>query len=179
MAGDPKETAAGADAPSAQEALVHRTDAGLAGLILAAVAALFFVTTTFEVVPELLAQSVGPAFFPRLLLILIAGLALGLPIEHRFLAGGRAGLDRDRRAPIRAITWASAGLLCLIVGFMDAIGTLLTLVAVCGVLPVLWGERRVAVIVPYVVVFPALITVVFNKLLNVHFEPGLLGALVN
>lgn len=179
MPGELKDATAGSETPSPREALVHRTDAGLAGLILAGVFALFFVTATFEEVPDLLAQSVGPAFFPRILLIVIAVMALALPIEHRFLTSGRAGLDRDRRAPIRAITWASAGLLCLIVGFMDTIGTLLTLVAVCILLPVLWGERRIAVIVPYAVVFPALIAVVFNKLLNVHFEPGLVDALVN
>jgi hypothetical protein len=49
----------------ARAPLLHRRDAVIAGLIVAAAALLLYVTTTFETVPALLAQNIGPESFPR------------------------------------------------------------------------------------------------------------------
>jgi hypothetical protein len=42
-------------------------------------------------------------------------------------------------------------------------------------MPVLWGERRWRRLVPFAVLFPAAIYVVFVLGLGVHFDAGLLG----
>ena len=46
---------------------------------------------------------------------------------------------------------------------------------VCLALPVLWGERRIKVIVPYAIILPMAVTVLFSYVLGVHFETGVFG----
>lgn len=155
-------------------ALIHRTDSVVALIVLAATLALFYATTQFEAVSPQLAQNIGPELFPQLLLAVIFALTLTIPIEHLFLEGGAARLDRDRTEPIKPISWLTMGLLVLIVALMPVLGTLLTMVAVCVFLPLLWGERRVRVIAPFAILFPGAVTLVFSTLLKVYFIPGLL-----
>ena len=54
------------------------------------------------------------------------------------------------------------------------LGSYLALVGVCLLLPPLWGERRWRLIVPYALIFPTLIMLLFAKVLKVYFEPGVL-----
>lgn len=159
--------------------LVHKPDAALAAVIIVIAAGLFYLTTGFEQVPDLLSQNVGPEKFPRLVLTAFVLLALGLPIEHRFVRGGRERLDSDRRRPIGTRTWLTAGLLVLIGALMPYAGTLLSLVLVCLLLPPLWGDFRPRVVVPFAIVFPLIVKLVFEDLLKVSFEPGLLAFLVD
>ena len=46
-------------------------------------------------------------------------------------------------------------------------------------LPLYWGERRLKVLISYVVGFPLFVIVLFNVILGVHFEPGLLDLIKN
>ena len=155
--------------------LFHRTDLGLALIILAACAGLYYATTRFETVAPLFAQDVPPEFFPRLLIWTIVVLTLLLPFEHLLLAQRRKNLDADRSDRIRPNTLVTAALLCAVVAAMPWLGTAPSMVVICLLLPRLWGETRLRVLVPFAVVFPAAVTVVFSNLLKVHFEPGLLG----
>ena len=43
------------------------------------------------------------------------------------------------------------------------------------ILPWLWGERRLKLILPFAVLFPITVTLVFNRILGVYFEPGIFG----
>ena len=52
---------------------------------------------------------------------------------------------------------------------------LLTMIGVCAVLPLLWGERRLKLIIPFAILFPLAVAYLFNKVLLVFFEPGVLG----
>ena len=56
---------------------------------------------------------------------------------------------------------------------MPWLGTILALVLVCALLPLLWGEKRIKVILPFVILFPGLVTLLFTKVLGVFFEPGI------
>jgi putative tricarboxylic transport membrane protein len=58
---------------------------------------------------------------------------------------------------------------------MPQLGTFLTMIVVCLILPWLWGERRLKLIVPFAVLFPIAVTLVFNRILGVYFEPGIFG----
>lgn len=153
--------------------LVHRTDLTLAVVILTVCAILYYLTTRFEKVPDLVAQNIPPEWFPRLLIWIIALLTLIIPFEHLFHKKGKAHLDEDRSARIKPISFYTAILLCLIVGSIPWLGTFFTLVLVCALLPLLWRERRIKVILPFAVVFPVLVTLLFVKVLGVYFEPGI------
>lgn len=155
--------------------LFHPTDTILAAIILIVSAWVYYVTTTFEEVPQLLAQNVGPAVFPQLVVIAIVLMALALPFEHLFIAGGRARLDSDRSKPVRRPTWLTGALLAAIVALMPWLGTLLTMFLACLLMPPLWGERRLKVVLPFAVLVPLGVNLVFSGLLKVHFEPGLLA----
>ena len=157
-----------------QTRLIHRTDLSVALVILAVAAALFYATTQFEEVSLMLSQNLGPELFPQLLLVVIFALTLSIPIEHLFLEGGAKRLDKDRKDPIKSISWLTIALLVFIVAIMEVLGTVLTMVAICVFLPLLWGERRIRVIAPFAILFPATVTVVFSTLLKVYFLPGLL-----
>jgi putative tricarboxylic transport membrane protein len=149
----------------------------IAALIVAGAAALLYITTTFETVPDLLSQNIGPEVFPQLVLIAIILLALGLPVEHRYLQGGAARLGKARSERVGRSGWATAALLVVIGALMPLAGTLVTLFLICLALPLLWGERRLRVVVPFAVLFPLAVKLVFETLLEVPFEPGLLAAL--
>jgi putative tricarboxylic transport membrane protein len=158
----------GADASS----LIHPTDLRLALFILSVCAYLYWVTTEFEQVADMFAQDVGPEFFPRLLLWTIVLLSLALPFEHLFLKEKRKGIDKNRKSRIEPMTYVTAGLLIATVASIPWLGSILSMVAICILLPMLWGERRAKVLVPFAVIFPAGITFLFAYLLGVHFEPG-------
>lgn len=155
--------------------LVHGTDLKLTLIILAICAWLYYVTTTFDEVSPLLTQNIPPEWFPRLLIWFIAILSLVLPFEHRFLEHGKAGLDENRssRIPLPAII--TAGLLILIVASVRLIGTYFAMILICAALPLLWGERRWKVLVPFAILFPTAVALLFTKVLRVYFEPGLIG----
>ena len=42
--------------------------------------------------------------------------------------------------------------------------------------PILWGERRIKVLIPYAIILPLTVTFVFSYLLGVFFEPGIFGS---
>lgn len=158
----------------ARPGLLHPVDTALAALLLALCGWLYYVTTTFEEVSDLFAQDVPPAFFPRLLLWLIALLSLLLPFERRLFGNGPQ-LDKGRARPVGAATLLTAALLALLVAATPWLGSYLALVGVCLLLPPLWGERRWRLIVPYALIFPTLIMLLFAKVLKVYFEPGVFG----
>ena len=154
--------------------IIHRTDSFVALILLAVTLALFYITTQFEEVSPMLSQNLGPELFPQLLLVVIFALTLSIPVEHVFLEGGAKRLDKDRKDPIQPISWLTIALLVFIVAIMEVLGTVLTMVAICVFLPLLWGERRIRVIAPFAILFPTAVTLVFSTLLKVYFLPGLL-----
>lgn len=157
--------------------LVDRTDLAITLVILALCGWLYWVTTTFGEVPAMLGENLGPEAFPRLLLWTIGLLSLGLPFEQ-YLQYRRTRVRRKRAEGIKLISIVTAGLLIVVVASMKIIGTVLSMVAVCVLLPLLWGERRIWLVLPFAVIFPAAVTALFSGLLGVYFEPGvLLGGL--
>jgi putative tricarboxylic transport membrane protein len=172
---EPEAQGSGGEGGATPSPLIHRTDLWLAILILAFCGAAWYVTTTFEQVPDVLSQNLPPQWFPQLLLWTIAILTLIVPFEHRFLAGGAAELDKGRRTPVRPMAWVTAVLLALTVQSIAIIGTFFAAVLICFALPLLWGERRWKLLVPFAVLFPLAVALVFTQFLKVYFEPGIFG----
>lgn len=165
----------GARSKSAIARLIHPVDAFLALIILALVAWLYYETTQFEEVSFLFSQNVPPQMFPRLLLFIIALLALAMPFEHLLLKRKGKDIDKGRREPVKGIAWVTIAALVGVVAAAELLGTLLTMMAVCIVIPFLWGERRLQVVLPFAVIFPFLVALLFNVVLGVHFDPGAVG----
>ena len=155
--------------------LVHGTDLIVVAVLLGLCAWLYYLTTTFEEVAPLFAQDVPPEFLPRLLIWTIVILSLLMPFEHLLKPGGRAHFDKDRSKPIKPMAYATAGLLALIVLSIEFVGTYIAIVLACLLVPVLWGERRWKLLIPYALIFSTTVVLLFSKLLGVYFEPGLLG----
>lgn len=154
---------------------VHRIDLWVAATVLAICAVLFAQTFTFDKVPASLAQNVQPPTFPRLVLLVIALIALIIPFEyHRKLRRG-VDLDVERRKRLNPIVLATGAVLVALVVTMPTLGALPALVLVCAVLPLLWGERRWKILLPFLVLFPLAVLILFAELLQVTFPRGLVG----
>jgi putative tricarboxylic transport membrane protein len=157
------------------DGLIHPVDLVIMAIVLGICGALYYVTTTFEEVSDVLAQNIPPEFFPRLVLLLIAILALGLPFEHLLHRRRGSNLDSKRSQKLRPLPYLTALMLVLLGFAMPYLGTFLAMIVVCLVLPWLWGERRVKLVVPFAVLFPLAVALVFNRVLGVYFEPGIFG----
>lgn len=155
--------------------LIHWTDFRVTVIILAICGALYTMTTGFEEVAAMLAQNIPPEWFPQLLIWIVVVLSLVLPFEHLFLEKGAAEIDKGRNEKIKPMAMITAVLLILAVTSILLFGTALAMVLVCIALPLLWGERRAKVLVPYFILFPLAVTLLFTQVLKVYFEPGAFG----
>lgn len=155
--------------------MINRTDLGVSLVLLAVCGVLYYVTSTFDEVSPMFAQDVPPERFPRMLLWIIGGLALVLPFEQALRGNRGAVLDKARSERIHPVAYVTAGFLVAAVAVIQWIGTFLVLVTVCLGLPLLWNERRWKIIVPFVLLFPAAVLMLFGHVLGVYFEPGVLG----
>jgi len=151
--------------------VINLTDLWLCLIILAVCIGLYVATMHFEKVSDMFAQDVPPEFFPRLLLWTIVLLALLLPFEHIHLRRRNEDIDEHRTVSIKPISFVTVALLALIVASMQWVGTWLAMVIVCLTLPLLWGERRWIVLVPYAILFPGSVALLFSGVLKVHLEP--------
>jgi len=155
--------------------MINRTDLAVSLVLLAVCGVLYYVTSTFEEVSPLFAQDVPPERFPRMLLWIIGGLALVLPFEQALRGSTGKVLDKARSEPIHRVAYITAAFLVLAVTAIQWVGTFLVLVIVCLGLPLLWNERRWKIIIPFVLLFPTSVMVLFGYLLGVSFESGTLG----
>ena len=170
------------DAPgrgASLSSLVHRPDLLITGAIVAVCGLLYFLTTQFDQVPDILAQNVPAEWFPRLLIWTIVILSLILPFEHMFFEEGREHIDEERKARIEPMSMLTAGLLGITVLCITLFGTYVAMVLITIFLPLLWGERRLKIWVPYVILFPGGVMLLFTRFLKVFFEPGIVFSLFN
>ena len=161
--------------PGKRLQLLHTTDLVVALVILTACGVLYYITTTFDKVSNVLAQNIPPEFFPQLIIIIIAILTVGVPFEHLLHKRRGDNIDSERSERVKwmpVLTWS---LLATFVVGIQIIGMLLTMIGVCALLPLMWGERRYWLIAPFAILFPLAVAYVFNKILLVFFEPGIFG----
>lgn len=131
--------------------------------MLALCALLYWLSTRFDSVPAALSQNVPPELFPRLLLFIIAGLSVVMMWQGRGIAA--APVLRARRILlVAAAAWIGCALF--------AMTGVVTLVACCGALCALWGERRLTILVLYALLYPAAAYVVFALFLGLRFPDG-------
>ena len=161
-------------APSNLGALFNKNDTIIAALMISIIAFLWFITTKFEKVPDLFSNNIPPEMFPQILLMIILGMVLVIPFEHIFLKKSGKNIDDSRKNPVAKSTIGTMIILSLIVTFSQVLGATLTIITISIAPPIYWGEKRLKVLIPYVIGFPLFVILLFNITLGVHFEPGLL-----
>lgn len=139
---------------------------GFCTVVLCAVA--YWITLSFADAPAAVAQNVQPATFPRLVISVIAVLALALMVIS-FRKDSRPG-----KSVPAMVAMTGAMMLAFVVAF-EAIGFILAMVLFCFFMPVIWGERRWHAVIPFAVLFPGAIYALFAFGLGVHFDAGILG----
>ena len=167
------------NAPSNLGALLNKKDTVIAILMIALIGFLWFETTEFEKVPDLFSNNIPPEMFPQILLIIILGMILIIPFEHIFLKKNGKNIDSGRDKPIERSTIGTMVILSTIVASSQILGAAITIIAISIALPIYWGEKRLKVLIPYIIGFPLFVIIIFNIVLGVHFEPGLLALIKN
>ena len=167
------------NAPSNLGALLNTKDTIIASLMIALIGFLWFETTKFEKVPDLFSNNIPPEMFPQILLIIILGMILIIPFEHIFLKKNGKNIDAGRDKPIEKSTLGTMVILSTIVASSQILGAAITIIAISIALPLYWGEKRLKVLLPYIIGFPLFVIILFNIVLGVHFEPGLLELIKN
>ena len=167
------------NAPSNLGALLNKKDTIIALLMIALIVFLWFETTKFEKVPDLFSNNIPPEMFPQILLIIILGMILIIPFEHIFLKKNGKNIDAGRDKPIEKSTLGTMVILSTIVASSQILGAAITIIAISIALPLYWGEKRLKVLLPYIIGFPLFVIILFNIVLGVHFEPGLLELIKN
>ena len=117
--------------------------------------------------------------FPQILLLIILGMILIIPFEHLFLKKDSESIDSGREKPVQKTTIGTMIILSIIVASSQLLGATLAIIAISISLPLYWGERRLKVLIPYIIGFPLFVVLLFNIVLGVHFEPGLLKFILN
>ncbi len=140
-------------------------------VILAVIAALFAVTTTFATVPAAFAQGMQATAMPRLVLGTIALLTILMVLQGR-------GTAEPDRAPVPWPVWATVAVLALAAALFQMLGTTLVVFLVGLILPTLWGERRFGVVALYALSLPAAIYGVFSIILQLRLPQGILDGVL-
>ena len=140
-------------------------DAIVGAAILAFCVAVYLVTLTFKEAPAVIAQNVQPATFPRMVLLVMAVLTIAI-IVRSFRR------QEPAKKPFKPMLWPSAAIMPGFVLAFSFLGILPAMILLCFFLPLLWGERRMTLIIPYSIVFPTAIYLLFAVVLTVHFEPS-------
>ena len=130
-----------------------------------------YLTTTFASVPPILRRGMQPATFPQILLILLALFALLMLLEAR-----RSRWPQLSTLPREFfLTLASGVLFVLLSAFVDFF---IALAAFALSSAYVWGERRWLALLGVAVLFPALVGLLFNGLLDMRFPRGVLTNLI-
>lgn len=133
------------------------------GVLLALCAFLYWLSTRFDSVPAMLSQNVPPELFPRMLLFIIAGLSVVMMWQSRGISAVPV-LHTRRVLLVAAAAWIGCALF--------AMTGVAVLVACCGALCALWGERRPAILMLYALLYPVAVYVVFVLFLGLRFPDG-------
>lgn len=154
--------------------LFHRKDLWLASVIIAFGAFMYYEAGKFPSAPSILGDTLNADVFPKILVIMLICLACILPIEFKITPEKIVKIDKERDEKTIPITWMTIVMLLTITSLSSYLGAVLTMFTTAIVFPLVWGERNYIAVAVYAVVFPFLVFLLFNKVLGLYMEPGLL-----
>ena len=159
--------------------LFNKTDTIIAIIIYAMIVLLWNAAENFDAVSDLYAQNITPQLYPQILLITIGILTAIIPFEHILLKKSGKDIDSGRKKKVNFATYGTMAILLTIIVFSEYLGAYVTIFLSCFILPIFWGEKNLKLLIPYVILFPLFIILIFNIVLGVYFEPGILEEFLN
>ena len=154
--------------------LVHKIDLIVASVIILAGAFMYYEATLFPPAPNILGDTLNADVFPKMLIVLMIILASIIPFEISFMPEKIAKIDKGRSVSLEPITWKTIVLLIALVSVAEFLGPAVTMFVTAVSFPLVWGEKNYLRIAIYSVAFPIFVYLVFNKVLGLFFDPGVL-----
>lgn len=139
--------------------------------VLAVAAAAFVVTLGFETVPQALMEGMGPERFPQLVIGVAAALALLLLWRSR-------SLPPDPLPAIPPMVLATGALLVATVLVLPWLGVVPTMTVAMIALGLLWGERRLWLLLAVALPFAAAVHLLFVRALGITLPVGPFGVIL-
>ena len=154
--------------------LVHKKDLILALLLIAFGSFMYYEAGKFPEAPLVLGDTLNAEVFPRMLVVLLLFLVAVVPFEFKITPEKIDKIDKDRGDKTPLITWITIVVLLTIVALAEFLGSFLTMFVICLTVPLIWGEKRYVTVAIYAIIFPVCVYLLFNKVLGLYFNPGLL-----
>lgn len=150
---------------------MRRTDVVVAAVALAACAAAFALTFHFTKGPAAaMLEGMGAEFFPRLVLGLVAVLALCILF-------GVGNPPMQAPAPVPGIVWVTVGVLAAYIAAVELLGMWIASFVLLVGLGRLWGQRSIARLSFAAAALLLVVWLVFVRALKGNFPEGLIARL--
>ena len=154
--------------------LIHKVDLIVASIIIICGGFMYYEATLFPAAPNILGDTLNADVFPKMLIVLMIILASIIPFEISFMPEKIAKIDKGRSVSLEPITWKTIVLLIALVSVAEFLGPAVTMFVTAVSFPLVWGEKNYLRIAIYSVAFPIFVYLVFNKVLGLFFDPGVL-----
>ena len=154
--------------------LIHKVDLIVASVIIIGGGFMYYEATLFPAAPNILGDTLNADVFPKMLIVLMIILASIIPFEISFMPEKIAKIDKGRSVSLEPITWKTIVLLIALVSVAEFLGPAVTMFVTAVSFPLVWGEKNYLRIAIYSVAFPIFVYLVFNKVLGLFFDPGVL-----
>lgn len=149
---------------------MRRTDAVVAAVALSGCVVAYWLTYRFAVMPAAMVSGLGAEVFPRLVIGVIAFLAV-------LAAFGIGNPPMETPAPVPRMVWITSAVLFAFVGAVQLIGMWPAAFVFLICLGLLWGERSVWKLTASAVVLCAALYGLFVRVLAGNFPKGLIANL--
>ena len=149
---------------------MRRTDVVVAAVALCGCAVAYWLTYRFAVMPAAMVSGLGAEVFPRLVIGVIAFLAV-------LAAFGIGNPPMETPAPVPRVVWITGTVLFAFVGAVALIGMWPAAIVFLIGLGLLWGERSVWKLTASAVVLCAALYGLFVRVLGGNFPKGLIANL--
>ena len=149
---------------------MRRTDLVVAAVALSACAVAYGLTWRFTTMPVAMMGGLGAEFFPRLVIGVIALLAV-------LALFGIGNPPMETPPPVPRMVWMTAAVLLAFVGAVALIGMWPAALIVVVGLGRLWGERNLLKLTASALVLCAILYVLFVRVLGGNFPKGLIAGL--
>ena len=149
---------------------MRRTDVAVAAVALCACAVAYALTYRFATMPAAMVSGLGAEVFPRLVIGVIALLAV-------LAAFGIGNPAMETPQPIPAMVWITAAVLLAFLGAVALIGMWPAAVVLFIGLGRLWGERNLVKLAASALALCAVLYLLFVRFLGGNFPKGLIARL--
>ncbi|MGZ8211564.1 MAG: tripartite tricarboxylate transporter TctB family protein [Burkholderiales bacterium] len=149
---------------------MRRTDVVVAAVALSACAVAYGLTYRFAVMPAAMVSGLGAEVFPRLVIGVIAFLAV-------LAAFGIGNPPMETPPPVPTMVWITSAVLVAFVGAVELVGMWPAAIVFLVALGLLWGERSLWKLVASALALCAALYGLFVRVLGGNFPKGLIANL--